>query len=107
MCSLIVRCDNDDLLRLVIRNAALGLGDSGDRTHPDQVVLRRQEATMDFGTLKARFLPIHVRQVQMSKLHTGDSSYPSCNFSLITPIAVVTSENGGNIRVCGFGSGGR
>lgn len=75
------------------RNAALGLGDGGDRIYPDQVILRRQEnhLSSEIRTLNTRFSPIHVRQTQMSKLHT----------------AVVTSESSGNLRLCGFGSGGR
>lgn len=75
------------------RNAVLGLGDGDDRIYPDQIVIQPQvdPAELQKMGLEARFSPIHVHQVQMSKLHT----------------AVVTSESGGNVRVCGFGSGGR
>ncbi|TFK37476.1 hypothetical protein BDQ12DRAFT_685375 [Crucibulum laeve] len=75
------------------RNAALGLGDGDDRKCPDQVIVQSKEYPIELAkkSLVARFSPIHVRQVQMSKLHT----------------AIVTSESGGNVRVCGFGSGGR
>ena len=41
--------------------------------------------------LATRFSPILVKQIQMSKLHT----------------AIVTTESEGNLRLCGFGSGGR
>ena len=60
----------------VFRNATLGLGDSGDRAYPDQVIIRKQESNMDSETrtLAARFSPIYVRQIQMSKLHTGELS---------------------------------
>ncbi|RDB25530.1 BTB/POZ domain-containing protein 1 [Hypsizygus marmoreus] len=75
------------------RNAALGLGDGGDRVHPDQVVIQQKDDALGLGkrNLVSRFSPILVRQIQMSKLHT----------------AVITSESGGNLRLCGFGSGGR
>ncbi|KAG2363543.1 hypothetical protein BDR07DRAFT_1403884 [Suillus spraguei] len=75
------------------RNAALGLGDSNDRAHPDQVVIPRKDdaAYQHDRTLDDRFAPIRVRQVSMSKLHT----------------VVLTSEPRDNIRVCGFGGGGR
>ncbi|KAG0701289.1 hypothetical protein DFH29DRAFT_927750 [Suillus ampliporus] len=75
------------------RNAALGLGDGNDRVYPDQVVVPRKDdvARQHKKTFDDRFAPIHVRQVSMSKLHT----------------VVLTSEPRDNIRVCGFGSGGR
>ncbi|KAG2031378.1 regulator of chromosome condensation 1/beta-lactamase-inhibitor protein II [Suillus americanus] len=64
------------------RTAALGLGDGNDRAYPHQVVIPRKDDVAP---------PIHVRQVSMSKLHT----------------VVLTSEPRDNIRVCGFGGGGR
>ncbi|KAJ7085719.1 hypothetical protein B0H15DRAFT_846085 [Mycena belliarum] len=70
------------------RNAALGLVDSGDRTYPDQVSIPKEQS--DSSSI-ARFSPLLARQIQMSKLHT----------------VVVTSERKANLRVCGFGSGGR
>ncbi|KAF8885070.1 hypothetical protein CPB84DRAFT_141917 [Gymnopilus junonius] len=75
------------------RNAALGLSDANDRTYPDHVIISSKEdpAKLSKMTLAARFSPIHVRQIQMSKLHT----------------AVITDEPEGNVRLCGFGSGGR
>ncbi|KAH9930197.1 uncharacterized protein B0H18DRAFT_1083842 [Fomitopsis serialis] len=75
------------------RNAALGLGNGDDRVYPEQVVVRPPEgsAPSEKETVDARFAPIRVGQVVMSKLHT----------------AVVTSEPRANLRVCGFGSGGR
>ncbi|KAF9483060.1 hypothetical protein BDN70DRAFT_874303 [Pholiota conissans] len=74
-------------------NAALGLADGNDRTYPDHVNIQSKESPAAWAklTLAARFSPIRVRQVQMSKLHT----------------VVVTSESEGNLRLCGFGSGGR
>ncbi|KZT01007.1 uncharacterized protein LAESUDRAFT_764135 [Laetiporus sulphureus 93-53] len=75
------------------RNAALGLGHGDDRLHPEQVVVHPPKGTpvSEEENLDARFSPIHVKDVVMSKLHT----------------AVVTAESRGNLRVCGFGSGGR
>ncbi|KAG1838584.1 regulator of chromosome condensation 1/beta-lactamase-inhibitor protein II [Suillus subalutaceus] len=75
------------------RNAALGVGDGNDRAYPDQVVIPRKDdvARQHNRSLDDRFAPIHVRQVSMSKLHT----------------VVLTSEPRDNIRVCGFGGGGR
>lgn len=75
------------------RNAALGVGDGDDRSHPDHVHIKSKEdlAALSGMNLSFRFTPIHARQIQMSKLHT----------------AVVTMEGHGNLRLCGFGSGGR
>jgi hypothetical protein len=55
------------------RNAALGLGDGNDRAYPDQVVIPRKDGVtrQHDRTLDDRFAQIHVRQVSMSKLHTG------------------------------------
>ncbi|KAF8653250.1 hypothetical protein AX16_004048 [Volvariella volvacea WC 439] len=75
------------------KNATLGSGDGGDRSYPDHIVIQPKEASevLQKKPVEARFSPIHVRQLQMSKLHT----------------AVVTSEAQGNLRLCGFGNGGR
>ncbi|CCM05596.1 uncharacterized protein FIBRA_07824 [Fibroporia radiculosa] len=75
------------------RNAALGLGNGDDRLHPEQVVIRAADglSVSEKESVEARFSPIHVQQVAMSKLHT----------------VVVTAEDRGNLRLCGFGSGGR
>ncbi|KIJ65354.1 hypothetical protein HYDPIDRAFT_181161 [Hydnomerulius pinastri MD-312] len=74
------------------RNAALGLGDGNDRAHPDQVVLPKKEAPLPTNrTLEERFGPVKVREVSMSKLHT----------------VILTDEPRDNLRLCGFGSGGR
>ncbi|KAJ6618827.1 hypothetical protein B0H10DRAFT_2028138 [Mycena sp. CBHHK59/15] len=72
----------------VNRNAALGMADSGDRTYPDQVLIPKEDPDPKSTT---RFSALLARQIQMSKLHT----------------VVVTSESKTNLRVCGFGSGGR
>ncbi|KAK0490541.1 hypothetical protein IW261DRAFT_1387898 [Armillaria novae-zelandiae] len=72
------------------RNATLGLGDGDDRTYPDQVVIPRRELS-DSSNIYARFFPLQVRQVRTSKLHT----------------VIVTCEKRANLRLCGFGSGGR
>ncbi|KAK0467839.1 uncharacterized protein EV420DRAFT_1501521 [Desarmillaria tabescens] len=72
------------------RNATLGLGDGDDRTYPDQVVIPRRDSS-DSSNIYTRFFPLQVRQVQTSKLHT----------------VIVTCEKKANLRLCGFGSGGR
>ncbi|OCH89259.1 hypothetical protein OBBRIDRAFT_842555 [Obba rivulosa] len=75
------------------RNAALGLGDADDRAYPEQVVIQPADGLpiSKKESIDVRFSPIRVREVAMSKLHT----------------AVVTAESRSNLRVCGFGSGGR
>ncbi|TFK66171.1 hypothetical protein BDN72DRAFT_772416 [Pluteus cervinus] len=75
------------------KNATLGLGDGGDRAYPDHVVMLQKKEAEELRKkpLDERFAPIYARQLQMSKLHT----------------AVVTSEHKGNVRLCGFGNGGR
>lgn len=77
----------------IYSNAALGHGDGNDRANPDQVVIQGKEDPEDLTGyhIVDRFTPISIRQAQMSKLHT----------------VVVTSEDSGNLRLCGFGSGGR
>ncbi|KAL6301747.1 regulator of chromosome condensation 1/beta-lactamase-inhibitor protein II [Sparassis latifolia] len=84
-------CDADLFTWGANRNAALGLGDGDDRTYPEQVVIRPADPVSEKEIIDARFSPIHVRQIVMSKLHTG----------------VVTEESRSNVRLCGFGSGGR
>ncbi|GLB40300.1 putative regulator of chromosome condensation (RCC1) repeat [Lyophyllum shimeji] len=75
------------------RNATLGFADGGDRVHPEQIMIQKKDSSAegDEAHLLSRFFPISVRHVQMSKLHT----------------AVITSECGGTLQLCGFGSGGR
>ncbi|KAF9233712.1 hypothetical protein BU15DRAFT_53495 [Melanogaster broomeanus] len=74
------------------RNAALGLGDGNDRAHPDQVVLLKKDVPLPANlTLEERFGPVKVREVNMSRLHT----------------VILTDEPRDNVRLCGFGSGGR
>ncbi|TDL26497.1 hypothetical protein BD410DRAFT_522344 [Rickenella mellea] len=119
------------------RNATLGTGDSSDRTYPDQIAIFSSEVKrggfvrrdvpgdtrrnagsrkeggarkVDLGVekrgedeaddeeeeetrklLTVRFLPVGVRCVGMGRLHT----------------VVVTTESRGNLRLCGFGGGGR
>ena len=55
------------------RNAALGLGNADDRMYPEQVIIRLPggSALSEKEGVDARFTPIHVRQIAMSKLHTG------------------------------------
>ncbi|KAI6042195.1 hypothetical protein EDC04DRAFT_2866851 [Pisolithus marmoratus] len=72
------------------RNAALGLGDANDRIFPDSVVLK-DVANARKCSLQDRFGAVKVRDVKMSKLHT----------------AILTNEPRDNLRMCGFGSGGR
>ncbi|KZT60608.1 hypothetical protein CALCODRAFT_506706 [Calocera cornea HHB12733] len=74
----------------VNRNFTLGLGDGDDRTYPESINLGRLTTPGD-ALGSARFQTIGVSSIVMSKLHTG----------------IVTSEPRANIRLCGFGSGGR
>ncbi|KAG9308137.1 hypothetical protein JVU11DRAFT_12491 [Chiua virens] len=74
------------------RNAALGLGDSNDRAHPDHVIVLKKDTPIPADrTLEERFRPVKVQGVRMSKLHT----------------VILTDEARDNVRLCGFGSGGR
>jgi hypothetical protein len=58
-------------------------------------------------SLDTRFLPIEVQGVAMSRLHTGENqAFVIAGMSDFVTV-VVTSESCSNIRVCGFGSGGR
>ncbi|KAH0836900.1 hypothetical protein J3R83DRAFT_8715 [Lanmaoa asiatica] len=90
------------------RNAALGLGDSNDRAHPDRVVILNKDAPLPASrTLEERFRPVKVRDVSMSKLHTG-RRYDVLARDLYNVCAVIlTDEPRDNVRLCGFGSGGR
>ena len=57
---------------LLFSNAALGLGDSNDRTHPDHVVILKKDAPLPARhTVEERFQSVKVRSATMSKLHTG------------------------------------
>ncbi|KAI0339735.1 hypothetical protein BDW22DRAFT_1486805 [Trametopsis cervina] len=73
------------------RNAALGHGDADDRAFPDVVSLEPAVPRSVDAHVEERFASVLVKQVVMSKLHTG----------------VVTTEPKANYRSCGFGSGGR
>ena len=75
------------------RNATLGVGDGDDRAFPEQITVESAQAASrtESSPVKDRFAPTRVRDIVMSKLHTG----------------VVTEENRANLYVCGFGSGGR
>ena len=84
------------------------MGDANDRFYPDHVTIEGKDdyAGLD-AKLASKIFPIHVRQIRMSKLHTGHSFafFSSANTDGV--IAIVTSEKEGNLRLCGFGSGGR
>lgn len=91
------------------RNAALGVGNGDDRAHPELVSIRPTDAsgTSEKDSLEARFAPIHVREIGMSRLHTGAHIRRRMRVASHAVLAVVTSEGRNNMRVCGFGSGGR
>ena len=76
-----------------VSNAALGLGDTDDRTYPELVHSKPKEdsATLAKMDISFRFSSLFVRQIRMSRLHT----------------VIITNESQGNVRLCGFGSGGR
>ncbi|RXK36894.1 hypothetical protein M231_05868 [Tremella mesenterica] len=75
----------------VNRNFALGTGDSTDKAYPDRVNLQSQDQFNGHPDPTKRFSHVGVQDVVMGKLHTG----------------VITSENRGNLSLCGFGSNGR
>lgn len=70
------------------RNYVLGLPGDNDRTFPEKVRLERSQQALQ--RRLAQFDPVRVRSVAISRLHS----------------AIVTDEPG-NIRMCGFGTGGR
>ncbi|KIJ37956.1 hypothetical protein M422DRAFT_259341 [Sphaerobolus stellatus SS14] len=69
------------------RNAALGHGDSKDILFLDMVTLEKTVKPGD----PDKFIPIQIKGASMAKLHT----------------TIITDEKGSNLRVYGFGSGGR
>ncbi|KAF8886287.1 regulator of chromosome condensation 1/beta-lactamase-inhibitor protein II [Infundibulicybe gibba] len=74
------------------RNASLGMGDGGDRLNPEHVIIPPKDGPLEIPQdIRSRFSFINARQIQMSRLHT----------------AVITTESNGNLRLCGFGNGGR
>jgi hypothetical protein len=74
-----------------IGNFALGTGDSSDKAYPDRANLLTQNQASEYPDPSQRFFHVGVKDIVMSKLHTG----------------VVTSESRGNLSVCGFGANGR
>jgi inhibitor of Bruton tyrosine kinase len=87
------------------RNAALGLGDAGDRSFPEHVNL----PALDPSTIFSKSSTTYVRSIKMARLHTSMLHIVSllCHLNFILSIVAVTSEPRANLRACGFGSGGR
>ncbi|KAK4052965.1 hypothetical protein OIO90_004089 [Microbotryomycetes sp. JL221] len=69
------------------RNFVLGFASDADRAFPERVQLKREEG----GKGLAAFEPLRVQDVAMARLHTG----------------IVTDEGRRNVRLCGYGTGGR
>lgn len=69
------------------RNFVLGFEGDSDRTFPERVPLRREEG----GEGLAKWEPLRVKDVALQRLHT----------------AIVTDERRNNVRLCGYGTGGR
>ncbi|KAI5481874.1 BTB domain and ankyrin repeat containing protein [Pseudohyphozyma bogoriensis] len=69
------------------RNYVLGFSGDGDRVFPERVQLMREEGQKGLDA----FEPLRIREVSMARLHTG----------------IVTDEARNNIRLCGYGTGGR
>ena len=67
------------------RNFVLGISADGDRPLPERVGLRWRAGS------KQSVVAVNVDSIAMAKLHTG----------------IITGEPGGNVRFCGYGSGGR
>ncbi|GAA5888090.1 hypothetical protein JCM5296_005430 [Sporobolomyces johnsonii] len=72
------------------RNFVLGFASDSERLYPERVQLKREGVKAAEGGL-AKFEPCRVRDVSMARLHTG----------------IVTDEQRGNVRLCGYGTGGR
>ncbi|KAK9461083.1 uncharacterized protein V1516DRAFT_664243 [Lipomyces oligophaga] len=71
-------------------NNTLGFTDGDDRTNPERIILERTFEDTN-PPANERFLPIRIRDVQMSKLHT----------------VVLTTDPTNNFYICGFGNNGR
>ncbi|KAM0792087.1 hypothetical protein ACM66B_004791 [Microbotryomycetes sp. NB124-2] len=69
------------------RNFVLGFTSDADRAFPERVQLKREEN----GKGLSAFEPLRVQDVAMARLHTG----------------IVTDEKRRNVRLCGYGTGGR
>ncbi|GAA6003739.1 hypothetical protein JCM10207_003573 [Rhodosporidiobolus poonsookiae] len=69
------------------KNYVLGFAGDNERQFPERVKLQRNEG----GQGLAAFEPLRVKDVSMARLHTG----------------IVTDEKRNNVRLCGYGSGGR
>jgi inhibitor of Bruton tyrosine kinase len=74
-CACIFNCS---LILIRRRNASLGHGDTDDRTYPEQVVLKHHDESEGDptarDTIAIKLQPVRVRDVQMSRLHTGTST---------------------------------
>lgn len=68
------------------RNYVLGFAGDSDRTFPERIALKRDNAR----GIQAHE-PVRVRDVAMARLHS----------------AIVTDEPKNNVRLCGYGTGGR
>ncbi|KAG8854823.1 hypothetical protein FRB96_007352 [Tulasnella sp. 330] len=73
------------------RNGSLGLGDDGERLHPEQVKLYHTSSETDSRTSSAKLDLITFEGIAMARLHT----------------IAITSESTGNVRACGSGNYGR
>ncbi|KAK9447806.1 uncharacterized protein V1518DRAFT_376065 [Limtongia smithiae] len=71
-------------------NHTLGFIDGDDRANPERVYFERPLEYQNEAAIK-KFQGVHIRDVQMSKLHT----------------VVLTSDARNNLYVCGFGNSGR
>ncbi|KAK4048797.1 hypothetical protein OIV83_004563 [Microbotryomycetes sp. JL201] len=69
------------------RNFVLGFTSDADRAFPERVQLKREEN----GKGLAAYEPLRVQDVAMARLHTG----------------IITDEKRRNVRMCGYGTGGR
>lgn len=72
------------------RNYVLGFPSDSERQFPERVQLKREDLRRDEEGL-ATFEPCRVKDVSMARLHSG----------------IVTDEKRGNVKLCGYGTGGR
>jgi hypothetical protein len=72
------------------RNYVLGFPSDSERQFAERVQLKREDLKRDEDGM-AKFEPCRVKDVSMARLHTG----------------IVTDEKRGNVKLCGYGTGGR
>lgn len=73
------------------RNYVLGFPSDSERQFPERVQLKREDGKKGEEDGLAKFEPCRVKDISMARLHSG----------------IVTDEKRGNVKLCGYGTGGR